>query len=122
MDADEQSPTAAAAAAVAAAAAAAASLSTNATAFCIASLLAATDRDQADHAQLMTSEQHEEEPDNDDHLAGDTDDDVSESKISGETSCRTRKPSREVAPRPCEHSVSACTSAMPHRNGCVRWH
>lgn len=122
MDADEQSPTAAAAAAAAAAASAAASLSTNATAFCIASLLVDTDRDQADHAQLMTSEQHEEEPDNDDHRAGDTDDDVSESKISGETSCRTRKPSREVAPRPCEHSVSAYTSAMPQRNGCVRWH
>jgi len=57
--------------------AAAASLSTNATAFCIASLLGDSDGD----AQLMT-EQHNE-PDFD-HHASDLDDDADESKISGE--------------------------------------
>ena len=64
--------------------AAAASLSTNATAFCIASLLGgASDRDDG---QLTTTEQ-QVEPDVDDHSADMDDLDANESKISGETYC-----------------------------------
>jgi len=62
------------------------SLSTNATAFCIASLLGASDRDDVDEGRLTPDDQQEGPEDIGDH-AVDTDDGANESKISGETSC-----------------------------------